>query len=349
MKRVFLPEKKLKQFFSKISQEYELFACAKSEETNRIVRLDDIPEEFEFAPVRTAESLRLFLLKLRQLVAKYPSDEFKEITPDFPRRAVIGVKGCDIRAIKIFDEVFLNDPDYVDPFYKSARESLFLVSIDCTDALDTCFCNLLGDKPYAEEGFDINLSPVEGGYVAIAGSNRGDEILSSLSLSEAEQQAISQMETNRKTVLAKLEETNKDFKTEKSYRELLEASEGSDGWETAADCVGCGACTNVCPTCFCFTLYDLKGKDANYRFSVWDSCQYSGFARMAGGTNPRRSLLERFKHRYNHKFLHYPIRYNGVYACVGCGRCIVNCLGKIDIRQTFKKLDEAAKTAVSKE
>ncbi|MGB9562064.1 MAG: 4Fe-4S dicluster domain-containing protein, partial [bacterium] len=55
--------------------------------------------------------------------------------------------------------------------------------------------------------------------------------------------------------------------------------------------------------------------------------------------NPRGTLLDRFRHRYDHKFHHYHWRYNA-YSCTGCGRCIENCMGKIDMRETLRDIEK---------
>ncbi|GAI22489.1 unnamed protein product, partial [marine sediment metagenome] len=37
----------------------------------------------------------------------------------------------------------------------------------------TCFCVLLGVSPYPKEGFDLNLSPIKGGFIVEIGSDKG--------------------------------------------------------------------------------------------------------------------------------------------------------------------------------
>ena len=60
---------------------------------------------------------------------------------------------------------------------------------------------------------------------------------------------------------------------------------------------------------------------------------------MAGGANPRKKLMQRFRHRYIHKLDYFKDRY-GVYACTGCGRCIDVCMGKIDMRKVISALQK---------
>ncbi len=101
----------------------------------------------------------------------------------------------------------------------------------------------------------------------------------------------------------------------------------------------CGLCTHICPSCHCYLLYDEKGKASSFeRSRMWDTCQYRGFARVAGGANPRVSRAQRLRHRYLHK-LDYFKDISGLYMCTGCGRCVEGCLGKIDMREVLKKLE----------
>jgi ferredoxin len=239
-------------------------------------------------------------------------------------------------SLSILDKVFLEDKDYVDPFYKKRRESLILVSSDCAYSKDSCFCNLLGGYPYPEDGFDINLSEIDGGYLIESGSAIGVEILKKLSLPDAKENQILKRSKSREKVLEKLQKQNADFLKAFSNPKKISSNafDSDEGWDLGSTCISCGACTNVCPACYCFTLFDREGnkKEQYERYMVWDSCQFKGFSQMAGNMNPRFSHMAHFKNRYYHKFFRFHERYN-VYKCTGCGRCIDNCLGDIDMRE----------------
>ena len=139
----------------------------------------------------------------------------------------------------------------------------------------------------------------------------------------------------------KVEEINKDYGLSKNRRELLEIQRESEEWYGhVRTCIECGACLFSCPTCHCFLLYDQEGDTAEFqRVKEWDACVYAGYSKMAGGGSPRFGLMERFRHRYLHKFEYYPKNF-GFEACTGCGRCVEGCMGNIDMRKTFKALDK---------
>ncbi|MCK4225856.1 4Fe-4S dicluster domain-containing protein [candidate division WOR-3 bacterium] len=299
---------------------------------------EDYIQDYQIPGLRAHDIFKPFLLPLRSKVCEYPDNEWADIKDATERTVLFGLKNCDLNAIGILDKIFLEDTEFIDPFYKRKRESLVIVSSDCISAGDSCFCNLLENTPYATSGFDINIAEVSDGYLLEAGTEAGEKILSELQTQEATRKAVKERDDRRKKVLNELKKQNARF--EKAFSELSKrVSEGYNsipGWALGSTCVSCGACTNVCPVCYCFTLFDrpFKRGDKSNRFMVWDSCQYKGFSQMAGGMNPRFSLMERFKNRYYHKFFRFRERY-GLYKCTGCGRCIDNCLGNIDMREVL--------------
>lgn len=79
-------------------------------------------------------------------------------------------------------------------------------------------------------------------------------------------------------------------------------------------CIGCNACTKSC------------------------TCMYSDFTLMASG-NPRTSQLERFRQRFMHKLVYFPANNDGIYGCVGCGRCLSKCPISMNIVKVAKSLE----------
>jgi len=72
---------------------------------------------------------------------------------------------------------------------------------------------------------------------------------------------------------------------------------------------------------------------------VWDSCQLNQFASVAGGHDFRPSRAKRQRHRFNRKYNYQSIA-PGQLGCVGCGRCAMNCLAKIDPVDVISKLNQ---------
>ena len=66
---------------------------------------------------------------------------------------------------------------------------------------------------------------------------------------------------------------------------------------------------------------------------------YSDFTLMAHGT-PRPNQLERFRQRFMHKLVYFPANNEGMYSCVGCGRCVNKCPVSMNIAKVIKALGE---------
>ncbi|MFO7870336.1 MAG: 4Fe-4S dicluster domain-containing protein [Kiritimatiellia bacterium] len=301
------------------------------------------PDRHTLAPYRSVEPLKSLVFRPRELVG---SSE-KSRAEDMEERIVVGVKNCDLSALKIHDHVFL-ESDPVDPFYREAREKTILVSCDCTDALNVCFCPAVNQQPHAEEGFDINIAPVEDFFLLESGSERGAKLLEGARelLEDAEDILIAERDRRREEMTRKVcrqtEETG--LMCDSDFRKAVSSSMESDLWEDfARDCVECGACSFVCCTCHCFLLVDGKDREKlPARVKNWDSCLTKNFARVAGGANPRSHRAERLYNRFDKKFVFFPAVL-GTYACDGCGRCAEACTGKIDIRDVLKTAVEAGK------
>lgn len=304
-------------------------------------------EEVLWGEIRPVDPLKVFFFDPRRRVAAYPS-VWSEIvsggeTPEHPR-VIAGVKRCDLQALDALDRVFL-EGDFIDPFYKAARDNTLIVTSDCSDPGPSCSCVLMGLSPFCEEGFDLNVSEVAEGLIVEAGSERGRKLVETATVGtqEVAPSHLEERHERRDQVHDAVRTRLADLQPEEPYEELVKHAADSPVWEECAErCVGCAACTQICPTCHCFYLHEQAQEKARVegRYEIirtWDSCQYPAFARVAGGANPRKSVRERFLHRYTDKFVDFKEAY-GVFGCTGCGRCVDVCMGKIDMREVLYKL-----------
>ncbi len=340
MRTVFLSE--LKPLLDAVAERMDLYVPKNAGSHYVYNRYDpsaSVPVEVN--NIRVCTPAKEFLFPLRELAAVFPEPlEPKEIEPF----AVFGLKDCDLRSIEILDKVF-NEKEFEDPFYVKRREKMFIISSDCSDPADSCFCNVLSGRPFAQSGFDLNISKVKGGFVVEAGSPKGDDFLKANSelFIQAGDEVLAMRDTKRAETQNQLEQNNADLKFDVSVNEIVENGQDSDVFdEEAKTCVECQACTRVCPTCHCFYLYDTKKEDYFSKMKMWDSCMRIAYAEVAGGANPRKVLGDRLRHRFMHKFSYFLERY-GVDMCVGCGRCVDAEAGDVDIRQVLKKLNEELK------
>ena len=261
-----------------------------------------------------------------------------------PERIVIGVKNCDLAGLRIQDHMFRELPPG-DPQYVETREKTIVVTCDCTDCLDVCFCPVVGEKPYPEKGYDINISPLSENFLIAAGSQRGEQLLQDLSdhLTPANEALLLEQKQCRAAMQRRLVEQSAQhgLRPGLDLATAVHGAKDASMWgDFAKDCVECGACNFACCTCHCFQLTDGMSDGLPARGKQWDGCLLMNFARVAGGANPRAGRARRLRNRFEKKFDYFP-EVLDCYACDGCGRCTEVCTGNIDIRAVLKRaLDE---------
>ena len=248
---------------------------------------------------------------------------------------LFGVKACDYKAIEVLDKVFLADP--VDTYYQARREATTIVTLACSKPEESCFCKVFGIDATAPQG-DVTTW-LDGAYLYWQANTEKGECLTALVKDLLENGGEAEVNAQREktqAVLEKLPFANLDlsrFKPE-NLNELFD----DKAWaEMSEACLGCGTCTFVCPTCQCFDIRDVQTKDGILRFRCWDSCMYSDFTLMAHG-NSRTTQTQRFRQRFMHKLVYYPSQNDGLYSCVGCGRCVNKCPQNLNIVKVIKKL-----------
>jgi sulfhydrogenase subunit beta (sulfur reductase) len=297
----------------------------------------------EFNNIRACTPVKEFLFPLRELAAVFPEPMEPEDVKPF---AVFGLKECDLRSLDILDKVFTEE-DFEDPFYIARRAKMFIISSDCFEPGESCFCNVIEGKAYPDRGFDLNLTKITDGFVVEIGSQRGKEFIDKHSelFKKSSSENLAERDKTRIKTLEQLEKNNAELKFNTPIRDMMNATFDSDVYDSeAATCIECQACTRVCPTCHCFYLYDTKQKDYFAKMKMWDSCMRCAYAQVAGGANPRKVLGDRLKHRLMHKFVYFLDRY-GLQMCIGCGRCVDAESGGVDIRNVLKKLNAELRDA----
>ena len=255
---------------------------------------------------------------------------------------VFGVRACDAASFGILDRVFLSNP--VDAYYKARREKGVVVTVACREPETSCFCHTFGIDP-AEPAGDVSCIFAGDSLYLDAKTEKGAALLDSLGVLEDAADADLDVVEAEKTVardnLAKTplyDLTTEGFGAGKTM-ELF----GSPKWaELSEACLGCGTCTFVCPTCQCYDIRDYDTGHGVQRYRCWDSCMFSEFTRMSAG-QPRLTQVERFRQRFMHKLVYYPENNEGVFSCVGCGRCVVKCPQHLNIVKVIKTLGKEHK------
>ncbi len=302
-------------------------------------------ERFVYAPIEDPVDLRLdwdttllppkryFLPERETLLRFSTADNETTAEPiDAPPRVLFGLHPCDVNALLLMDNVFLGDDP--DPYYEARRKNTLIVGVSCMPT-ETCFCDAWGTDE-THRGFDIFLSDIGDAYYAsilsVKGADVVDRFVGGREITEQDTEAFQKRTADFKAAFTNEIDTSQ-------LPVLLDAKYDSEIWQGFGDlCLSCGACSMVCPTCYCFDVHDELDADQNsgVRVRTWDSCQFKDFASVATG-NFRETRAARVRYRYYHKQWGYLARYEHV-LCVGCGRCGRACKAGINPPRVIRAL-----------
>jgi ferredoxin len=229
--------------------------------------------------------------------------------------AVLGVAPCDLAAVAYLDQVFAEDL-----LYRRRRDTLFLAGQACVPGPD-CFCPPWSVPP----AFDLFLAPGQ----IWAGSARGAELLRQVTAREVLQDLPEPEGLGPAT----------GPPVPKNLENLLRTGRDRPLWqEVGRRCLSCGACSVVCPTCYCYDVVDtVAAAGRASRTREWDNCFFQSHALVAGGHNFRPDRGSRLRFRLEHKFLGFG-SLRGQSSCVGCGRCKKACPVGIDVSEVLSSL-----------
>lgn len=250
---------------------------------------------------------------------------------------IFGMRACDVKGVEVLDKVFLSEP--VDSFYKARREHGTIVALACGEPEETCFCEAF-DIDATSPKADVTTWLIADSLYWQANTLRGEQLTSQVEnvLTKCEDKTVKEQQKATEEILKKLPYAgislagwNGAALTEKFDSKLWE--------ELYKPCLACGTCTFICPTCQCYDIKDYNTGHDVKRYRCWDSCMYSDFTMMAHGNN-RTSQMQRFRQRFMHKLVYFPDNNEGMYSCVGCGRCVSKCPASLNIVKVIKAFEE---------
>jgi len=239
--------------------------------------------------------------------------------------AVIGAKACDLAALKLQDQHFL-EGEFVDPGYQAKRQGLFIVAVNCSRAASTCFCASTGDGPACKSNFDLCLTELEEGFLIEVGSEYGEKVIQLLNLKAITPKQMQEAERQNASVIASQQRQLQPIQVNQ-----LQDQRQHPQWDDIAErCLACGNCTMVCPTCFCHRHHEEPVLDGHSSDHVreWDSCFGESHGQLAG-MQVRKTVKQRYQQWMIHKLDTWQEQYDRS-GCTGCGRCMSWCPAEID-------------------
>ncbi|MGA3167548.1 MAG: 4Fe-4S dicluster domain-containing protein [Terriglobia bacterium] len=251
--------------------------------------------------------------------------EVEPLYDDAPR-TLFNVRSCDVQGIAFLTRMHEAEP--ADASYLRRAHNLTIISLACTTPCPPGFCACTDSGPFLSGGYDLQLTDLGGSFLVEVGSEKGEAAMAKAPdlFRKATEDAVTQRKALE--VAAKTRFGPETCHFGSAMRRISTGRVQDALWEKMGDwCLECGGCNFVCPTCYCFSVKDLRRDGTWVRCRMWDSCQYAAFTLEASGHNPRAHRKERMKRRFFHKVSAQYYTRDSMVGCVGCGRCIKTCLG----------------------
>ena len=294
------------------------------------------PDEIAFEFLRTIVPVKKYFIPPVEKLVKYSSDSGFTAEMSEPDKKIIifGLHPCDINSIKILDLALSGK--YVDPYYFNKRKNTIIFGLGCMPD-DKCFCRSMGTD-HVTDGFDLYFIDLQKFFLVNIGTSIGDDFTKEFShLFEKPEPKDIDDYIERRNIRAKSFKISLDV-SDLPY--ILDIERESEVWdELGKKCLCCGSCSMVCPTCYCFNIFDRVDLDGiiGERFRQWDTCLAKDYTLVAGGHVFRKRRSDRVKNRYYHK-QHGFVEEYGRPSCTGCGRCIQYCPTKIHVVEVLNKV-----------
>ena len=311
-------------------------------------RADNAYFGYNTGPIAWKKFLHLPKRQIWQATKTDSGIEFKTNEETITPLAFLGVRSCDLHAIRIQDGIFISE-QHPNQDYQQRREAALIIGLNCTTAAATCFCTTMNTGPAISSACDLEMTEVfsnnEHYFLLRSDSPKGQAILEQLPVQAATTKQLNVADQAIQQTQQQIESSSRGFDNS-TVKSLLYNNYDSPVWDDIADrCLSCANCTMVCPTCFCSTVEDstdITGEHSE-RWEQWDSCFTGDFTQMHGG-DTRPTTQSRYRQWMTHKLATWHDQFDES-GCVGCGRCIAWCPVGIDITEEVVRIQEAADDA----
>ena len=328
-------------FVSALMEKGPLFAPVKGEKDFEFQRITD-PSVVTLDFYNTSMSPKFVFFPQSEDLIRYRlvknGAESAPVPIDTPPSVILGVRPCDAKSFEIMDRHFLG-AGVIDPYWKERRDKTTVIGypFDPRTPPDPAdFYNALGIRAADTAGSDVLMIRRDGDLLLKSLTEKGSGLLTDLALSDGsadDERAFEEILQEGNDLRSRFLE----IRDSEIAGKLSRIFEDKEFWEkTAEACIGCGICTFVCSTCYCFDISDETLFNEGMRKRFWDACMFTDFTLEASGHNPRPKIFQRYRQKVCHKYAYHVGKY-GCISCVGCGRCTRACPVNIDIFSVIEK------------
>jgi sulfhydrogenase subunit beta (sulfur reductase) len=327
MTDLIVPKGKLDEILYGIMREFRLVAPVRKD---GILMFNEVKDKADIVLTDeiTYKSHKEFVFPQTEKILVFDENGDVESIQETEKTVILGVRPCDLEALKVMSAVFTKGK-FTDTYFQKRLENTITIGLGCIAEKPGCFCSERGMDKASSLECDILLNDCGDYYTATVITGKGEELLKVYELEKAEPSNVADTPKEKAAILEINAEENILF--------------NDIDWDRITEkCLGCGTCTFICPTCHCFEFKDVKEGNKSVRYKCWDSCMYPKFTLHTSGHNPRASKKERYRQRIMHKY-HYVKENFGYTACSGCGRCIRSCPAGMNIKKVVKGIMEELK------
>lgn len=325
-----MTKKQLFQFISFFQKkEWQVFGPQKIGKEIIIDKIEE-PKSFYLGPELPLHSFKSFFIPQREILFELKDGREKTSKADYSQIVIFGASVLDLRAIRLYDLVFKEDP-----YYQERRKKIFIIGFQPGEKINrpNYKTELIEETlPYLK--FDIFLYPEKDNFQIFFGSPAGKKILEDFNYLKAFLIEFRGFFNKKDKELC--------FK----FSSVLKKGPNLEVWRKLGEiCIECGKCSVVCPTCFCFRIADGFGllNKETFMERCQDSCFFSEFSEVASGHKFLDTAQKKIHFWYYHKFARIPDEYK-IRGCVGCHRCARVCPVGIDIKKVLKQLENVEKS-----
>lgn len=325
----------MNDIFKKLEENYVIYAPKRIPNGGRYALTDTVEykqvhsyDEIEYKE-RSNYPMKEVLTPITQTIFYFTEDEFKEASEKETRDILVFGRACDINAVKIQDQIYIENGPDADYFYQRVRDRIHFVLMECTTQFNGCFCCSVGANTTDMQSFGVRFGD-ESAMVEV-----NDDTFAPYfeGMTEVNDQINFPEENDLKVEMPVIEDI-----------EMVNKLKDHPMWDEYNErCIGCGTCTVTCPTCTCFTTTDVlynENRNVGERRRTEASCMVDGFDRVQGH-DFRKTIGDRYRYKMLHKIYAHNKRFGTGPMCVGCGRCDNDCPMLISYPATLKKISAA--------